>query len=626
MRKIRLVGLKNSMSKKTAAKPARKEEPYDPFKNLHLEPSAKQILLKMYYASTNTIMLQDNQQRLGTPSSQALEDLATNLKNPLVSLFPDVFALVLSHLSLQDASRVSQSCFTLWNRHRTHRHVLLAKLAQEARKDPMLRYLLDAILFDPTFRTYPINFVHIYHVLNHARPILDTIFKSDPYSAWKFFTLCCSQPIVDQLLRDNMPTTLDYHNRGVMHYISLAGDVDYFEWFFSGFDSPFIPSIMDPESRLAKLAALGGSIPSLEYLETERGYDLRTVFEGETPATNESLLTFTVIGGHKKAVSFLLGIGIDPFIGQNIRLVAAKHGHWQLYDALPEMVRDAQHGLEILDPSEDPYDSQLLAKSAVRHGNLKLFLTLIQKHQLKPEQFIDDVITGGHHDIFWHFINQNWLSLSATFEGGVTLAHLLAQAGHLELLQAVLNKNDKQANPSNIGESILHFAASTGQREIFDYLYHRYFLGKPLPVDQLGNTVAHVAAKTGHAFFLRYLATISPSVLTQSNYQGKTILHEAAHYGDPQLLKMIIQEFKIKVDSKDSRGNTVLHILASIAIEKPQYWKSVAELIKTYGTDLLDIPNKGPPAFTVREKILQSHAESYFPEEMLMDESKLTYK
>lgn len=628
MRKGELTGDDNSTTSNASAK---QKKPQDPLKYLAIEESVKKILHDIYRSQNiNTININDGQTRLADLGSTMCDTLKRNLaenktKSPLVSLAPNLIGLIMSHLSLKDTAKLSLSCYSLWSLHNTHRHLVISKLTQEARKDPMVRYLLDAILFDPAYQTYPVNYAHIYHVLNHTRSFLNSLFRTDPRSAWKFFTLCSSQLIVDMLLPKNMPTIRDMQGRGVMHFITLSGDVTHFKWFFEGFDEPFNPETMDPDRSLTKLAAEGGNVPLLKHLEEKLGYDLSIVFKGDTSASDESLLTYAVKGGHKSTVLFLIQeVGVDPFIGQNLRIIAANFGHWDLFEELPTMIYE-KFLLEDLDLTETAYDSLILAKAAARQSNLTLLLTLMKKYQFDPQQFIDDAIIGGHPDIFWHFVDQQWLPLSAVFEGSVTLAHRLTKAGHLDLLQAVLRNNDSQAQPNENGESILHFASAGGHREIFDYLYNRYYLGRELPVDKNGNTVAHTAAKEGHAFFLIYLYRIFPDIFLLKNNNGCTILHEAAHCGDPELLKMIVEEFGIKIDDGDFEGNTVLHILASHAVEKPQNWRSIAALVEIYGVALLDISNKGKNPFTVREKIIQCDAEEYFPAGMFVNESNLEY-
>lgn len=603
---------------------AKDKKPYDPFKNLSLDPSAKQILLERHYQGVSTIKALDGQQRAGKPTPQAQENLKhnANAESPLSSLDANVLGLIVAHLSLRDSVSLSHSCFSIWNRYRTHRHLLIAKLAQVARQDPMVRYLLDALLFDSTYQTYPVNLAHILHVLNKARPMLDTLFKSDPNSAWKFFTLCISQPIVDQLLQDEMATTQDHQGLFVLDMIALSGDVEYFDWYIPGFDPPYSQALTDADFRLARLAALGGNDAFLENLADKHGYDLTITLK--PPFQNKNLLTFAVMGGHKSTVRLLLEEGADPFIGDDIRLVAADYGHWELYEELPQMVYDTFE-MTLLDPADNPRESQLLAKSAAKNRNLTLLLVLIEKHSFDPALFLLDVIEGGHSDIFWYFIEQKWLSLSARFNDGITLAHLLAQAGHLELLKTVLDNDDTQFQPTSTGESILHFPASRGQRETFDYLYRRYYLGRTFPVDNAGNSVGHFAARFGHAFFIKYLNSICPDVLLQKNQAGQTILHAAANHGDPELLIMIIEEIGIKIEERDSQGNTTLHILALRATENYRIWISIEKLTKKYGSDLLDISNNEEKPFTVREKIVELQAESYFPEESFPNEENLIY-
>lgn len=525
-----------------------------------------------------------------------------NQKNPLVSLPPHLTGHVLSFLPLKDCARVSSTCFSLWNAPKSKPFMLHNRLRKLAQSDRAARYLLDFLELNPRENDHALNFAHAVLILRVARPILDTLVKTDPRSAWKIDAICGMEEAVEEdLPEEAIETVFDQFARGVMAYYALGDQRDCLAQFIADHHHPFDQKTADPHHKLAHAAALGGHVEGLQYLCKELRYDLLAT---EDP---ESLLTSAVMGGHLPTFEFLRSAGIQPQNGLlRFAFTAAEYGHWSLHD---HFIGEGK-----LDLSAD--NATRIAQYAFKTGNLTKALSLIEEHALSPLLFKTEVITGGHPEIFWHFIKEKWLSPTEIFEGGITVAHLLAREGHLELLQAILPLDGTLPLDAQ-GQSLLHYAAAGGSWPVYLYLLDRYYKGRALLTDHEGNTVAHSAAKAGQAHFLKHLHSHDPTLLSEKNKQGKTILHEAAIPGDREMLRMIINEFQIDVMSEDSNGNSLIQHLTSLAIGERHYWNAVSFIADAYNIDLThtrmgkDLNKAG---LTIQDIIKEENAEAYFPE------------
>lgn len=526
-----------------------------------------------------------------------------NQTNLLASLNPNLKERILSFLPLKDCVRVTSTCFSLWNTAKSHPTILTNRLRKlAAQRDREARYLLDIIELNSRLSDYPINFAHAEHILRVARPILDTLIKTDPRSAWKIDAICGMEEAVEEDLPDEaIETVFDQFGRGVMAYYALGGQLDCLREFIENYHNPFDQKTADPHHKLAHAAALGGHLKVLEYLRDEVHYDFSAT---ENP---ESLLTSAIMGGHRSTFEFLRAAGIEPQNGlRRFAFTAAEYGHWSLYDHFVE------EGKLVLSSA----DATLVAQYAFKTGNLTKALSLIKEHDLSPLLFKTEVITGGHPDIFWHFIEEKWLSPTEIFEGGITVAHLLAREGHLELLQAMLPLDGSLPVDAK-GQSLLHYAAAGGSWPVYQYLLNQYYKGRAQLTDLEDNTVAHCAAEDGQAYFLKRLHRHDPDLLTLRNKQGKTILHETAIPGDREMLRMIIDEFKIDVLSEDINGNSLIQHLTSLAIGEKRYWNVVSFIAHTYKIDLTQTKmgkSLNKAGLTIQQIIEEEKVQAYFPE------------
>ena len=329
----------------------------------------------------------------------------------------------------------------------------------------------------------------------------------------------------------------------------------------------------------------------------------------------ETLLHVAALGGNKATVDFLKQAqhGIDRRVDMNLARVASGGGHWALYEELAE----EDNPLEDIDVATE------IAQDAVRFGNLALACRVIEENKLDPKTLALDVINGGDPTTYRYAMKEGWFTLKDTFERGATVQHLLARQGHFDLLIDLLN-NDQERNAvyalDDYKQTLLHYAAVGGHWNIYCYLLKHYYQNKALPLDRHGNTVACSAARAGSVWFLKHLfySEGGPELVQMRDIHGESILFDAAHQCDSNLLIIIIEEFHIDVKSVDKSGNTVLHVLAKLAENDPTYWDPFEDIVRRYPDEgLLDIPNEHEPSKTVRQIIEEAEEEVDAPKHLL---------
>jgi len=519
------------------------------------------------------------------------------------------------------------------------------KALEETKHNQRLRslnYLAEVHHFNPVLKKHGIELPLLANVSARISPLWDTIVLSDPYCALRIAALCGNEKAVDECLNGKDPLTqFDIYGRDIAFYYALGGNVDCLRRFikrhFQQDKTPFDRDHFDPDGQLAFAAAFGGSVPVLKYLCEELDYDLTEIVRSNSDADDippETILTAAIGSGNTEAVDFVLAKNVDPKSGYDPAYCASIVGQWELYERFSKdqnPITSAENSTEF---------ALEIAKNALLTGNLDLALELIEEYELETSKLKLAVVQGGHPKVFWHFVDKGWLSLADTFEKGATVQHLLAQQGDLELLTAVLsderaakakteNADDEKSKrlasffvQDNEGWSLFHYAAAGGQWIIYCYL--RTILGEntPIPVNNSGATIAHIAAASGSVWFLQHLNETEEErqLIHSVNKTNKaTVLHAAAYSPDPLIIMMLTDdEFKLDPAAIDDQGNTVVHYLAwhAYAKDDSNRWEVImALLIRFPEKGLLDIPNHA--GTTVRELIYKYQAEEYFTEETL---------
>ena len=72
-----------------------------------------------------------------------------------------------------------------------------------------------------------------------------------------------------------------------------------------------------------------------------------------------------------------------------------------------------------------------------------------------------------------------------------------------------------------------------------------------IPFMQDGTNALHLAAKGGHINTIQYLAPKMASLLHSTDHQGFTMLHWAAEKGHAEVVRVLLEEYKLDTTVRD---------------------------------------------------------------------------
>lgn len=312
------------------------------------------------------------------------------------------------------------------------------------------------------------------------------------------------------------------------------------------------------------------------------------------------------MGGHKNTIDFLLP-PIDKITLATQKVIAywaAEYGCWEYYDVFAKnqnLVADEE-------------SIQRIAKFAVKTNNTVLAYEMITLSEYEPSWLNDDVVLSGNSELFWHFIEKEWLSLDDTFNDGETIVHVFAKKGYIALLEEIILKTKSTDCVFKVdydGNAPIHAAAKAGQWQFCSYLLKHFYHDQPLPVNKNAATIAHIAVSAGAIWFLRRLHRTHSELFQQKDCQNNTVLHYAQGTQNSELYVTIIEEFRIDARAMNDLNQMLIHCVAIQAYHNPEYWPAVAWLAENYGWDQMDIPDINDE--TVRSAITSDIAATYFP-------------
>ncbi|XP_055354554.1 LOW QUALITY PROTEIN: serine/threonine-protein phosphatase 6 regulatory ankyrin repeat subunit A-like [Paramacrobiotus metropolitanus] len=280
----------------------------------------------------------------------------------------------------------------------------------------------------------------------------------------------------------------------------------------------------------------------------------------------ETALHFAVRDAKEEMVRMLVTYGADPtIIGGDLKQLPLhlacmrKFGAWPLVQYLvplsgPEcrMISDAEGFLPVWRAAD------------VANLHVLKELLLDQAHQqlsYQNKQMNDDTL--AHFVIRRH--DNEVLKILLEFDTPVDIQNsegetLLHVATMVKNGDAVSMLHDKKANPDLIdvmGRSALHLAVEQGLTNVVDTLVER-FRGSLKTRAKDGSTLAHIAARSGHAATVMLLIRRGVPI-SMPNKSGQLALHIAAQYGHANVASELLAN-GTPVDARTKENYTALHI------------------------------------------------------------------
>ena len=131
--------------------------------------------------------------------------------------------------------------------------------------------------------------------------------------------------------------------------------------------------------------------------------------------------------------------------------------------------------------------------------------------------------------------------------------------GHTQVAALLLRTEVKMQLLEEVdGYNSLQSAATNGQAAMVKLLLDHST--RPLPVDESGANLFHLAVRSGDVATVRLLVVNKEykEMLRARTFSGSTAVHDAARRGHVEVMKLLAEE-GADLDAKDNRGRTALH-------------------------------------------------------------------
>uniref|UniRef100_A0A1I7ZFJ0 ANK_REP_REGION domain-containing protein n=1 Tax=Steinernema glaseri TaxID=37863 RepID=A0A1I7ZFJ0_9BILA len=197
---------------------------------------------------------------------------------------------------------------------------------------------------------------------------------------------------------------------------------------------------------------------------------------------------------------------------------------------------------------------------------------------------LNGYLRANNGDEARRMINKNPALLQKKDDAGRTCVHWAASGGCLPLVEYAISQNSDDAVAiDDMGFSPLMIAAAAGRTEVV-----RYLMTNPIvcinSLNGNGQCSLHYAASKGHESIVKMLLEAQAEVNVRDRF-GATPLHRAAALNRRSIIRLLTATKGIRLDVKDSEGNTPLHLACQDGCEDAMF-----DLVSA-GADL-DIYNK----------------------------------
>ncbi|KAL8611699.1 hypothetical protein ACOMHN_063725 [Nucella lapillus] len=167
----------------------------------------------------------------------------------------------------------------------------------------------------------------------------------------------------------------------------------------------------------------------------------------------------------------------------------------------------------------------------------------------------------GHLGVLRQLVNSGACKYS-TNKQGLGIVHCAAANNHVDILSFVfesLEPDNVNATEKNNERTALHLAAEAGHLVVVDKLLQ---MGAHVQKkDKMGATAVHLAAEKGHGHVIRRLLLVGVEV-DDRDVEGRTAVHLAAEHGHLEVLDLLL-DYNANPNSETIQGNTAMHLAAT---------------------------------------------------------------
>ncbi|XP_046332501.2 ankyrin repeat and KH domain-containing protein 1-like [Haliotis rufescens] len=371
---------------------------------------------------------------------------------------------------------------------------------------------------------------------------------------------------------------VDINGDNILHLACLGGHVEIVKYILS-------QNIADINSRgqygrtSAMVAATEGQRDVFDLIMSKGG----NVSLVDTHGDN--ILHLACLRGHVEMVKYILSQNIADInsrgqYGRTSAMVAATEGHRDVFD----LVMSKGGNVSLVDTHGD----NILHLACLR-GHVEMVKYILSQkivdincrgmYGRTPLMF---AATEGHRDVF-DLVMSKGGNVSLVDTHGDNTLHLACLRGHAEMVKYILSQKIVDINGRGMyGRTPLMFAAIEGHKDVFDLVMSKG--GDVSAFDGNGNNILHLACLGGNVEIVKYILSQNIAEINSRDTYGRTPLMMAAAEEHKDVFDLLVSK-GCDVSAFDGNGNNILHLAC---------FEGHVEMVKyILSQNILDINSRG---------------------------------
>ncbi|XP_071085592.1 putative ankyrin repeat protein RF_0381 [Haliotis cracherodii] len=250
----------------------------------------------------------------------------------------------------------------------------------------------------------------------------------------------------------------------------------------------------------------------------------------------------------------LLNANTRGLYGLTPLMLAAKNGRYDVFEHLQRKGGD----MTLKDS-----DGDHILSMACEGGNMDIVKYVVSREP----NLINRTRTDGRTALMWaawhgkttvfEYLLARKATLSLADNDGDTILHYACYGGHTDIVKYIIDDTTIDINTRNVhGRTALMEAATYGHKDVFYLL-----VGKDSGIshkDDKDNNILHAACRGGHIDIVKYVIDNTTIDINTRNVRGRTALMEAATYGHKDVFDLLVGKDS-DTSHKDDEDNNILH-------------------------------------------------------------------
>ncbi|XP_046369336.2 putative ankyrin repeat protein RF_0381 [Haliotis rufescens] len=194
-------------------------------------------------------------------------------------------------------------------------------------------------------------------------------------------------------------------------------------------------------------------------------------------------------------------------------------------------------------------------------GKLDVFMFFVQKGadlSITDENhgtILLKACDGGNIDIVKYVLEQNIVEINSKGKEDLTPAMKAARRGHRDIFELLVKKGANLALKDEWDFNILHHACDGGNADIVKYVFKQNSIDINTKKED-GRTPAMMAAYKGHKEVFDLLIRNGADITVDVDIFDSNILHLACQGGNVNIVKYVLKQNSIDINTKEEDGRT----------------------------------------------------------------------